>query len=132
MRTQPELGRFIAKLRLDRGMTQAELANRLCIARSTLAGYERGSIQPTTFILTRMSRCLDVDINVLLGLDANDTNIKESLDLFSIIERLTHKVKHEHYNKYRAKTLSDEDLEFLELQLKNLISTMELYLSNKR
>lgn len=132
MRTQPELGRFIAKLRLDRGMTQAELANRLCIARSTLAGYERGSIQPTTYILTRISKCLDVDIKDLLGLEAEDVTLRQSLDLFTIIERLTHKVKHEHYNKYRARVLNDDDLEFLELQLKNLISTMELYLSNKR
>lgn len=132
MRTQPELGRFIAKLRLDRGMTQAELADRLCIARSTLAGYERGSIQPTTFILTQISKRLDVDIKDLLGLETTLDNVKQSLDLFGSIERLTHNVKHKHYNKYRAKTLSDEDLEFLELQLKNLISTMELYLSNKR
>ena len=132
MRTQPELGKFIAKLRLDRGMTQAELANSLCIARSTLAGYERGSIQPTTFILTQISKRLDVDIKDLLGLEPTMDNVKQSLDLFGIIERLTHNVKHKHYNKYRARTLSDEDLEFLELQLKNLISTMELYLSNKR
>lgn len=132
MRTQPELGRFIAKLRLDRGMTQAEMADRLCIARSTLAGYERGSIQPTTFILTRISKCLDVDIKDLLGLETTIDDVKQSLDLFSIIERLTHNVKHKHYNKYRARTLTDEDLEFLELQLKNLISTMELYLSNNR
>ena len=132
MRTQPELGRFIAKLRVERGLTQAELANRLCIARSTLAGYERGSIQPTTFILLRISKHLDIDINTLLGVDVNSNDVKESIDLFSIIERLTHKVKHEHYNKYRARALSNEDLEFLELQLKNLISTMELYLSNKK
>ena len=132
MRTQPELGRFIAKLRVERGLTQAELANRLCIARSTLAGYERGSIQPTTFILMQISKHLDVDINTLLGVDANSNRVKESLDLFSIIERLTHKVKHEHYTKYRTRVLTEEDLEFLELQLKNLISTMELYLSNKR
>lgn len=132
MRTQPELGRFIAKLRLDRGMTQAELADRLCIARSTLAGYERGSIQPTTFILTQISKRLDVDIKDLLGLETTMDNVKQSVDLFSIIERLTHNVKHKNYNKYRATVLSDEDLEFLELQLKNLISTMELYLSNKR
>ena len=132
MRTQPELGRFIAKLRLDRGMTQAELADRLCIARSTLAGYERGSIQPTTFILTQISKRLDVDIKDLLGLETTMDNVKKSVDLFNIVERLTHNVKHKHYIKYRTSTLSDEDLDFLELQLNNLISTMELYLANKR
>lgn len=132
MRTQPELGKFIAKLRLDCGMTQAELANRLCIARSTLAGYERGSIQPTTFILMQISKHLHVDIKDLLGIETTMDNVNQSLDLFTIIERLTHNVKHKRYNKYRAKTLTDEDLEFLEIQLKNLISTMELYLSNKR
>lgn len=132
MRTQPELGKFIAKLRLDRGMTQAELANSLCVARSTLAGYERGSIQPTTFILTQIADRFDIDIKDLLGIETNRDIVAHSLDLFGIIERLTHNVKHKHYNKYRARTLTDEDLEFLELQLKNLISTMELYLSNKR
>lgn len=132
MRTQPELGKFIAKLRLDRCMTQAELASSLCIARSTLAGYERGSIQPTTFILAQIADRFDIDINDLLGIETTRDIVAHSLDLFGIIERLTHNVKHKHYNKYRARTLSDEDLEFLELQLKNLISTMELYLSNKR
>lgn len=131
MRTQPELGRFIAKLRLDRGMTQAELADRLCIARSTLAGYERGSIQPTTFILAQIAKRLDVDIRDLLGLETTVDNVKQSVDLFGIIERLTHNVTHKHYNKYRARTLSDEELDFLELQLKQLLSTMELYLNKK-
>ena len=132
MRTQPELGKFIAKLRLDRGMTQAELANSLCVARSTLAGYERGSIQPTIFILTQIANRFGIDLNDLLGIETDRDIVAHSLDLFGIIERLTHNVKHKHYNKYRARTLTDEDLEFLELQLKNLISTMELYLSNKR
>lgn len=132
MRTQPELGRFIAKLRIDRAMTQAELANKLCIARSTLAGYERGSIQPTTFILLQIAKRLDIDIKDLLGLEPTMDNVNESLDLFNIIDRLSYNINRKHYDRYRTKPLTDEDLEFLELQLKNLISTMELYLSNKR
>lgn len=131
MRTQPELGRFIAKLRIDRAMTQAELANKLCIARSTLAGYERGSIQPTTFILLQIAKRLDIDIKDLLGLEPTMDNVDETLDLFNIIERLSYNINRKHYDKYRTRQLTDEDLEFLELQLKNLISTMELYL-NKR
>ena len=54
-------------LRVERGLSQQELANRLFVTRPAVARWENGSRLPDAAMLSRLSQCLDVDLNTLLS-----------------------------------------------------------------
>ncbi len=70
------LGRSIRRARVGAGLTQASLARRLGLARSSIANLERGSQGPTAYGLVRLVRVLglhgicamDVEDDVTAGL----------------------------------------------------------------
>ena len=62
------LSKKIKNLRLQYGKTQQELANDLNISRSTLAGYESESKQPSYEMLAKIASYFDVSVDYLLGL----------------------------------------------------------------
>jgi transcriptional regulator with XRE-family HTH domain len=53
-------------LRKDRGLTQAVLAERICVHPLQLRRYEAGSSQPSLEVLRRLARALAVGADVLL------------------------------------------------------------------
>ena len=53
-------------LRMDRGLTQNQLADRMFINRSTVARWESGSRVPDLVLLPRLARCLGVDVALLI------------------------------------------------------------------
>lgn len=57
----------LRKLRTERGLSQRELAERVYVTRSTVARWESGSRLPDVAMLSRLSRCLGVDVNALLS-----------------------------------------------------------------
>ncbi|MBQ9564841.1 MAG: helix-turn-helix domain-containing protein [Synergistaceae bacterium] len=57
----------LRKLRKGKGLSQRELAERMYITRSTVARWESGSRMPDVMMISRLSRCLDVDAGVLLS-----------------------------------------------------------------
>jgi len=68
-----ELGRRLARQRIERNQTQAELADEAGIGRATLQRLERGeSVQLTSMI--KLLRTFDL-------LDALDTAVPETIDL---------------------------------------------------
>ena len=56
----------LKKLRTERGLSQKDLAERLYVTRSTVARWENGSRLPDAEMLSRLSRCLDTDVDTLL------------------------------------------------------------------
>lgn len=60
----------VRKLRIERGFTQQEMANRMYVTRSTIARWESGSRMPDAAMISRLSKCLEVDVNTLLSLAA--------------------------------------------------------------
>lgn len=60
------LGERIKHVRKDKGLTQKELAEKLGIARSTLAGYETNQITPSVNIVFKMSKEFDITPNYFL------------------------------------------------------------------
>jgi transcriptional regulator with XRE-family HTH domain len=64
METDPRrrLGRRIATLRADRGLTQEQLAARAGIARSYVASVEQGGRNVAVVNLTRIAAALDVRV----------------------------------------------------------------------
>ncbi len=60
----------LKNLRTDRGLSQRELAEQVCVTRSTVARWENGSRLPDALMISRLSECLDVDVNTLLSVAA--------------------------------------------------------------
>lgn len=60
----------LKKLRTEKGLSQRGLAGRVFVTRSTVARWESGNRLPDAAMLSRLSQCLDVDINTLLSVAA--------------------------------------------------------------
>ena len=54
-------------IRLKRGMTQEELANRIGISQSQIARYENGDSEPTLDTLRKLSEELNCTLDELIG-----------------------------------------------------------------
>jgi len=61
------LGERLTELRKNRGWTQQQMAEKLCIARSTYAYYETGGHAPSIEMLLRICRLLQVSVGQVLG-----------------------------------------------------------------
>ena len=60
----------LKKLRLEKGLNQRQLAERLYVARSSVNRWENGSRLPDAAMLFRLSEVLGVDINLLFTVAA--------------------------------------------------------------
>ncbi len=83
-----KIGKFIKKLRDEKGLTQEELAEMIPISRQAVSKWERGLTIPDSSVLIRLSEIFSVTINeILSGEKINKTNEKEinqvSLTLFN-------------------------------------------------
>lgn len=72
----------IKELREASHMTQAQLAKRLNITRSSVNAWEMGISVPSTVYLVELSKLFDVSTDYLLGLSTNNT-----LDVSQLSER---------------------------------------------
>lgn len=61
------LGHNIKNFREDRNMSQSQLAERLCIDRSSLSGYEIGKRTPDIYMLCKIADEFDLPLDVLVG-----------------------------------------------------------------
>jgi len=57
----------LKSLRTEKGLTQLEMAEQLFVTRSTVARWESGSRLPDAAMINRLSKCLNVDANILLN-----------------------------------------------------------------
>ncbi len=70
---------FILKeTRLQRSMSQSDLARLLGVARSTVSSYENGSRSPDKETLIRIAHCLQVSVDYLLGNDNLTRNYSQN------------------------------------------------------
>lgn len=60
----------LRKLRTERGLSQRKLAELMFVTRSTVARWEGGNRMPDAAMISRLSHCLDVDVNTLLSVAA--------------------------------------------------------------
>ena len=70
----------LVQLRLDQGLTQEQLAQRLFVSRTALGQYERGEREPNLEILVRIAEYFNVSVDYLLG--------RTEYDLFFMLDRL--------------------------------------------
>ena len=60
-------GETLARLRRERGMTQAEIASRLGISKSSVSMYECGNREPELDLLEAMADLFGVSVSAMLG-----------------------------------------------------------------
>lgn len=58
----------LKKLRIEKGLSQRELAERLYVTRPTVARWENGSRLPDAAMISRLSQTLGIDVNTLLNI----------------------------------------------------------------
>ena len=66
MDVRERVGRNVRRHRLDKGVSQEELAHRCDLDRSYVSGIERGVRNPTVVVLERIAKVLGVETMVLL------------------------------------------------------------------
>ena len=64
---QKKIGLFIKHKRIEKGLTQSELANLLNVTDKAISNYENGRRIPDVSILKELSNILDVSINEILN-----------------------------------------------------------------
>lgn len=64
---QEKVGKFIAQLRRERGMTQEKLGERLGVTNKTVSRWETGRYMPDVDKLLELSELLGVSVNELLS-----------------------------------------------------------------
>lgn len=57
----------LKSLRQKQDLSQQSLAERLCVDRSTIAGWETGRRLPDVTLIKRLSECLNIDISILMN-----------------------------------------------------------------
>ena len=57
----------LRNLRINKELSQRELAERVYVTRSTVARWESGSRLPDAVMISRLAKCLDTDVNILLS-----------------------------------------------------------------
>ena len=73
------LAERIKTLREQIGITQAELARRVCLTRSSINGWEMGLAIPSTAIVVELAKIFHVTTDYLLGVDVNRSLSLENL-----------------------------------------------------
>lgn len=67
MLDQKKTGRFIAEIRKERGLTQKELAEQLCVTDKAISKWECGRSMPDNSILMELCHVLQINVNELLS-----------------------------------------------------------------
>lgn len=74
-----DVGNRIRRYRLERGMSQAQLAEKAGRKRSAIGNYESGAREPDYDTLTALARALEVSVSALLGEMGSDDDALWSL-----------------------------------------------------
>lgn len=75
-----KIGDKIKQIRMNKKISQKDLAKQLDMPVSTLANYENNHREPNIKMLTKISRVLDVDIAKLLEEPNSEQNKKNNID----------------------------------------------------
>lgn len=60
----------LRELRIFQGLSQVELAKKLCVTKQSVSNWENDNIQPSIDMLVKIAKCLGVSTDYLLGLES--------------------------------------------------------------
>lgn len=85
-----KIGERIRALRLDAGMTQEELAQRIGLKKQNISRYENSRVEPNIRTAKRIAEALGVSLEEMaVGVTVSDTPISSELEQFSSAAILT-------------------------------------------
>ena len=93
---QEKIGKFIAKIRKEKKMTQQELADKLNVADRAIGNWENGRRMPDIVFYKPLCEILDISLNELLsGERIKESELKEKTDevLNNTIKYSTNRIK---------------------------------------
>ena len=64
-----EFGKKLKEIRIDKGMTQMQLAAKLDVTDAAIRGWENGGKEPSYEILCKIAKIFDVSVGQLLGVE---------------------------------------------------------------
>ena len=81
--TENTLGARIKAQRIRCGMTQEELAEKMCTTKSMISAYENDKVDIKSSVIVELAKVLETDANYLLGMEApeEDAFVYEAMDL---------------------------------------------------
>jgi transcriptional regulator with XRE-family HTH domain len=65
-------GQIISRLRIERGLTQKELAEKMGISASLITDYERGKLRLHDEIIAKLAHAMQISADVILGIEAQN------------------------------------------------------------
>ena len=122
-----ETGKLIKELRIKKGMTQEELADKTEVSTRTIQRIENGEVDPRAYTLQMIARALEVDYNVFVEIepdeesDINQVNVNNWLGLLhfsGIIPLIFPTVLIWHFKKDTIKSMSEHYRDVIGFQLK--------------
>ena len=66
------LNKRIKQLRIERGLSQVDLAEKLGVSKQSISNWENDNIQPSIEMLLKISRIFSVSTDYLLGEDSRE------------------------------------------------------------
>jgi transcriptional regulator with XRE-family HTH domain len=122
-----ETGKLIKELRIKKGMTQEELAEKTEVSARTIQRIENGEVDPRAYTLQMIAKALEVDYNLFLENEpdeeqtirqVNANNWLGLLHLSCIIPLIFPTVLIWYHKKDKIKGMSDHYRDVIGLQLK--------------
>lgn len=97
-------GDKLRELRLEKHMTQKELANKIGLVKGTISAYEQGKKYPSVDVLIKLCSTLHTSADYLLGLSDEMKLMKSNLtdEQMSTFRKLIYEV--EQYNNLKNTT----------------------------
>lgn len=76
-KTRPKLGSHLAALRVNAGLSQGELAQRIGVLQQTIAFWEQSDKPPRSEVLLKLAEALGVSIETLLSEETGPVTVKK-------------------------------------------------------
>jgi transcriptional regulator with XRE-family HTH domain len=122
-----ETGKLIKELRIKKGMTQEELADKTEVTARTIQRIENGEVDPRAYTLQMIAKALEVDYNLFVGNEpdeeheiqqVNTTNWLGLLHISGIVPLIFPSVLIWNYKKDKIKGMSEHYRDVIGFQLK--------------
>ena len=122
-----ETGKLIRDLRIKKGMTQEELADKTEVSSRTIQRIENGEVDPRAYTLQMIAKALEVDYNLFVGNEpdeereiqqVNSNNWLGLLHFSGIIPLIFPTVIIWNYKKDKIKGMSEHYRDVISFQLK--------------
>lgn len=130
------IGERIKEMRMQKKITQSELADRLGVPYQSIGQWERSVRNPKIETLQKIAEALDVDINWLMHgktLEQRDQAMKdyvarrfEETSKYKDIEKLLNQKSNQAVVMYRGEKNGQEFIELDEEKLKRILNTLDV------